>query len=236
MNLQFFCCFHDYLIKRNYLNIESDERDKYITFYGVNKKIVDDHWKNIIYEYDLLHYNENLQKNLYNEGSCLYHVYKNKLYDKFDYVGFCQYDMYFMKDIFTKISNNIDTDTIFILDYFYPDVKHQLKVFTQHVNDFDNELHNYNTYFNTNYKIEDIIKCINKCNTFLIPKKTYEKMMSWLNKYFRDNIHVDMIDKNNNYKFNPGHVIEGLTGMFLAIERCEGMKHVRLRINHRLYK
>jgi hypothetical protein len=69
------------------------------------------------------------------------------------------------------------------------------------------------------------------CNTFLIPKKMYEKMMSWLINYFKDDINV-MYVSNDGGKFNPGHMIEALTSMFLSLEINEGAVYEKLDLTH----
>ena len=89
-------------------------------------------------------------------------------------------------------------------------------------------LNNYNAYFNKNYTADQLIQ--NKmiiCNTFLIPKLMYEKMMSWLIQYFKDDMDKLIISEDC-YHFNPGHMIEALIGMFLALEINEGAVYQKL--------
>ena len=65
-----YVCFHKNIFPDIY-----KVNEKYLTFYGVKEK---EELENVIYEYELPHYNDSLQKKRYNEGSCIYHVYKNK--------------------------------------------------------------------------------------------------------------------------------------------------------------
>jgi len=228
MNIKFFVVFHKTIHPELY-HITEDEI-KYITFYGVNEKVNID---NIIYEQDLEIYNKNLQERKYNEGSSLYHIYINKLYEEYDYIGFCQYDMIFENDIFTNIEKQINTNdnTIFFIDFFdWPFLGGPL---VQDYDDYISGLKSYNKFFNTSFSEQDLLN--NKmpiCNTFLIPKKLYVKLMSWLNQYYIDTIQISMYDKINKFEFNPGHMIEGLTGMFFALETCLGAVYHKLNMRH----
>ena len=272
MKIQFFVCFHKKIFHEVYF-ITPEEKEKYLTFYGVKEKDLSEN-KNIIYEYELKNYNPMLQKKKYNEGSCIYHVYANNLHSNYDYVGFCQYDMFFdvntFKDIETKIYCNtcedalvntcedalvnmcedalvntcedalvntcedalVNKKTIFYLDFFkWAFLGGQTCIIQDYYN-IPAGLNNYNNFFNTNYTINDLLN--NKmiiCNTFLIPKKMYEKMMSWLNPYFTDDINIRNFC-NKGYDFNPGHMIEALTSMFLALEINEGASYEKLNLLH----
>jgi hypothetical protein len=229
MNIQFFICFHKKLY--DIYNITTDEKEKYLTFYGVKNK--DTLQKNIVYEYELPHYNSVLQQHTYNEGSCIYHVYKNKLYTKYDYVGFCQYDMIFPETIFSHIESTIsnNNNTIFYLDFFgWAFLGGQTTITHNYPNSMAG-LQSYNLFFNKTYTTDDLIRNkMNVCNTFLIPKKMYEKMMSWLLQYFRDDIFINKC--NNGHTFDPGHMIEALTSMFLALEINEGAVYEKLQLQH----
>jgi len=230
MNIKLFVCFHKKIFPNCY-KISQIEKEKYLTFYGVKDK--DLGINNVIYEYDLIKYNPILQQKNYNEGSCIYHVYKNKLYN-YDYIGFCQYDMIFLENIFNNIEHKIlnNSNTIFYLDFFQ---WHFLGGQTIIIKDYYNipsGLKSYNKFFNKNYTIYDLIT--NKmiiCNTFLIPKKMYEKMMSWLINYFKNDINNIYIS-DDNFDFNPGHMIEALTGMFLSLEINEGAVYEKLDLLH----
>ncbi len=87
MNIQIFVCFHKKIYPEIY-EITISENENYLTFYGVKNKY--NNVKNIIYEYELDYYNPIFQNNDYNEASCIYHIYKNNLYSKYNYIGFCQ--------------------------------------------------------------------------------------------------------------------------------------------------
>ena len=230
-SLQIFVCFH----KQIYADIYkiNNAEQKYITYYGVKERDTTN-VKNIKYEYELTQYNPTLQTNKYNEGSCIYHVYINNLYDNFDYVGFCQYDMIFSKNIFINIQQNISNNpnTIFYLDFFKWAFYGGQTTIIKDYRNITSGLISYNKFFNKNYTTYDLIS--NKmiiCNTYLISKKMYKKMMSWLIQYFIDDVDNAMCDDCGN-KFDPGHMIEALTGMFLSLEISEGATYMKLDVDH----
>ncbi len=229
MNLQFYVCFHKRIFPELYKMHETEK--KYITYYGVKDKDknIDG---NVLYEYELPNYNPSLQRNNYNEATCIYHVYKNDLYKKYDYIGFCQYDMVFKKEIFKNIELKISNNSIFYLGFFgWAFLGGQTAIIKDYYN-VPAGLKNYNAFFNTNYTIENLItNRMIKYNTFLIPKRMYEKMMPWLLQYFVDDIHTNNVCERG-YTFNPGHMVEGLTAMFLALEICEGAKYEKIDLEH----
>jgi hypothetical protein len=226
--VQFFVCFHN-AINKNYY---SEKNLKYITFFGVKNRI--DDVDNIIYEDQLQIYNKNLQENVYNEGSCLYHVYVNKLYLKYNFIGFAQYDMRFDDDnmidkIITEIHDN--ENIIFYIGFFDSHFKNAILV--RNYNTFISGLESYNHFFKKDYTEDDLYKIkMPLCNTFLIPKKLYEKLMEWLMQYFVDESPKSFKNHTENYNFNPGHIIEELTGMFLGFQVYEDYRFVKMDISH----
>lgn len=56
-------------------------------------------------------------------------------------------------------------------------------------------------------------------------------MMSWLIQYFRDDIKLNYTCTAG-YGFNPGHMIEALTSMFLSLEINEGGRYEKLDLDH----
>jgi len=237
MNIRFFCVFHKSVHKQIYL-CSPEETKRYITYYGVHQK--DATIENSVYEYELPKYNPAFQNLKYNEGSCIYHVYENQLYNPYDYIGFCQYDMVFNPNVFRNIETRIGQypNTIFYMDFFeWAFIGGQKTI----IRDFPNVpsgLKSYNAFFGREYTEQTLKR--NRmmiCNTFLIPKQIYIKLMSWLSQYFREDINRCMVDTECDCDFDPGHMIEALTGMFLALEISEGATYCKLDIEHKnIYK
>ena len=128
-----------------------------------------------------------------------------------------------------KISKN--SNTIFYVDFFKWAFLGGQTTITHDYCNVPAGLKSYNDFFKKNYTTDDLIR--NKmitCNTFLIPKKMYEKMMSWLIQYFRDDVKINTCV--NGHRFDPGHMIEALTGMFLSLEISEGAVYENLHLSH----
>jgi hypothetical protein len=235
MNFNIFIVFHKEIFECNY-DIEKKDWD-HITFYGVKNKI--DISKNIIYEKALRFYKPILQKNTYNEGSALYHIYINNLYRKWDYVGFAQYDMKLKKNTISNIEKQLSSKNkahqyIFYMDFFEWAFLGGQTIIISDYGPVENGLDNYNRFFKTSYTEDDLIR--NKmiiCNTFVIPSTMFKKMMDWMQQYFKNHIEPNMIDTKNFIEFNPGHMIEALTGMFLSLEVASGRaRYIKIDILH----
>jgi hypothetical protein len=238
MNFNIFIVFHNEIADHFY-NINTNDW-RYLTFYGVDKKF--DTSRNVLYEKSLKIYNPALQNKKYNEGSALYHIYMNDLYKSYDYVGFAQYDMIFNKETISNIRKRIESKNkahqyIFYIGFFeWAFLGGQTTIISDY-GILKNGLDSYNSFFKTSYTKEDLIK--NKmiiCNTFIIPSNMFKKMMDWMQQYFKNHIESNMIDTENFIEFNPGHMIEALTGMFLSLEVASGVaKYVNFDICHSMY-
>jgi hypothetical protein len=144
----------------------------------------------------------------------------------------------FPSNTFTQIEAILDTrlkelrPVIFYMDFFQWAFLGGQTTMIHDYHDIPAGLKSYNKFFNTKYTADHLIS--NKmiiCNTFLIPKKMYEKMMSWLLPYFKDNIQV-IHRCEKGYNFDPGHMIEALTSMFLSLEISEGAVYEKLALDH----
>jgi hypothetical protein len=136
----------------------------------------------------------------------------------------------FFKNIEDTMSSN--NNIIFYMDFFELAFLGGQTTIIRDYHNIEAGIQSYNRFFNTNYTPENLIE--NRmiiCNTFLIPKQMYEKMMSWLISYFKNDIDELYVSRKGD-KFNPGHMIEALTSMFLALEINEGATYSKLHLSH----
>jgi hypothetical protein len=119
------------------------------------------------------------------------------------------------------------------MDYF-PDIKktgflgcHNL--IKSDLNALESGLTTYNRAFNTSYRPDDVIQNrLIMCNTFVIHKTTFEKMMGWLIQYYRDDINVN----RHPLIGNAGQIPEALIGMFLSLEVLQGATYYKFDVEH----
>lgn len=233
ISIKLFVVFHNLIFDELYTEMSKIDKDS-VTLYGVKNR-QDSKFKTV-YEADLPIYNPKLQADVYNEGSAFYHIYKNNLYNDCDYIGFGQYDMKIHADTFSNIRSTInssDRPCIFVMDYF-PDIKvsgflgcHNL--IKSDLNGLESGIKTYNRMFNKRYTAEDVIQNrLIMCNTFVIHRKTFEKLMSWLIQYYRDDINVN----RHPHIGNAGQIPEALIGMFLSLEVLEGAKYHKFNVEH----
>ena len=231
-----FVVYHKTLYDNFYQTISEDNK-KHIFFYGVKERLEN---KPSIYEFELPIYNPKLQAQRYNESSAFYHIYENKLHQNLSYIGFAQYDMIIKNETINAIKTQIiqqQQPTIFAAFLAVEESKMSshgsLNLIVEHIPFFGSVLDNYNNFFLTDYKKDNIMKApLIMCNTFIIPVAMYEKYMQWLSSYFLHDIDVEELNKIccKNYGFldsrdntiNRGHLIEICSAVFLAIETMEG--------------
>jgi hypothetical protein len=239
-----FVVYHKTIYDEFYKTISEDNK-KHIVFYGVKDKI-----ENVpsIYEYELPIYNQKLQAQRYNESSAFYHIYENKLHQNLSYIGFAQYDMIINNEIIQTIKTQIsETSTIFAAFFAIEESKKalhgSLNLIVEPISFFGSVIDNYNNFFSTNYKKDDILNNpLIMCNTFVIHVTMYEKYMGWLQSYFINEINVEELNKIHSINsgfldtrentLNRGHLIEVCTAVFLAIQIMEGVKLQYIEIYH----
>lgn len=230
LNMKIFVVFHkEFFPGIYYIN---PEHRKYLTFYGVKEE--QETTEDIIYEKDLPIYEPIWQQLRYNEGSALYHIYKNGLYKPYDFVGFFQYDMKVFSNCFSIMEDTFKYNcrTIFYLDFFPWAFLGGQTAITIDYPHFEAGLKNYNNFFNTNYTAIQLVHFkMPISNTFVVHVTIFEKLMNWMSQYYIEGIDTWMND-NTGRGFNPGHMIEALTSMFLSIEVMQGAEFRRLNIHH----
>jgi len=193
-----------------------DVNTSYTKCYNTNKKY------NIIREYELDNYDELLQKTNYCQTSCLYHVFINKLYENLDYIGFIQYDMILYKDFIYDIEDKINKNNTEKDIYFYSlCVSNKIEV-PYICKPYENSiLEKYNMHFNTSHSYDSIKDLSNNficLHTFVIPIKTFVKMMTWycsIHSWLNNNY------LNNLYQESISEITEEVFGLFLLLQMIE---------------
>ena len=235
LRLNIYIVFHDTVEPAYYDALDADEKST-LTLFGVKERQTTG--MRTVYEDELPIYNSSFQKNHYQEGSALYHVYANNLASESDYVGFFHSDMKFGKDSI-NIAKNIATRSpttthIFYIDLFaHAFIGGQTAIIADYPKLLGG-LKSYNEYFGTSYSAEVLVTTqMIIADTFIIPTRLYEKLMAWMSAYFIDDIADRFYDQAHDLEFNAGHIIEALTGMFLALEVAQGAVYHRLPVVHK---
>ena len=234
-NLKIYIVFHKNYKPKIYDIIPNNF--KFLTFYGVNNK--QQSKCDQLYEYEMPIYTNFYQQNMYNEGSALYHLYVNKTYLLNNWIGIFQYDMRFNKFFFVDFENNqSNKNSIFYLRYFLNELlffREGMRGLIFSYPGFPAALPYFNSFFKTNFTINDL-DTMPLCNTFIIHKDLFKKMMIWMMPYFKKSFKLgDLISYTENGKqifINPGHLIEAYTGLFLGLHIKMGYHPVKLNAIH----
>jgi hypothetical protein len=254
--LTIYVIFHEKV--RNIYQNFTPEQMSLFTLYGVKERLKNKppHNINIIYEEDLKYYCPKFQKLKFNESTALFHIYHNHLQDKNRYIGFIQYDMKIEPSVLDSIQTKIQTTDFPLL--FAPffameesvNNKHgSLQFLIEPIPLFCSGLDNYNRCFETNYTIEEVLQQpLVMCNTFITTKEIFNKLVSWISRYFDDKLDLDSLiqifKKNPGYtdikngetpieeRINRGHLIEILTALFFSIEIRNGLCLQNIQIEH----
>jgi len=194
MSIQIFVVFHKKIFDECYKHIPQEYLDKYFTFYAVNEKIQKEYTPGkykVINEWELPIYDKTFQERGYNENSALYHIYINKLYKDYDYIGFFQYDMEFAENVVDLIKDKMSNGTYMaheLRDYYFC-TTHTLN---------DTEISEFIAREYENYYGKQLNRDIQYplLNTYVIPQDMYENIMKWV---------VTMYDKLYPWCIGPGH-------------------------------
>ena len=235
LNLKIYIVFH----KKYNLNIYEiiPKNNKYLTFYGVNKKHSSQYDQ--IYEFEMPINTRFFQNNKYNEASALYHLFINETYQSNEWIGLFQYDMRFNRGFFKTIEKNINNrKSIFYLRYFLNNkllFREGMRGLIRSYPGFPAGLRYFNEYHKTHFTIYDL-NTMPLCNTFIIHRDLFEKMMNWMLPYFKKSYKFgDLISyqgNGNSININPGHLIEAYTGLFLGLHIKMGYNPIKLNASH----
>jgi hypothetical protein len=240
-NFQFFIVYHKELDQnRIFPKYEPLYIKRFFTPYAVNpiynksikfKSKRPEEQSNGIFEYTLDKFNPFLQKRGYMETSAYLHIYWNKLYEKYDWVGVTQYDM-----VHHQECRNLRQNTIYILqsnkDTIVTNGKFHPLMFPDK-RDLNYLLSHYNKHFRTNYIVRDLEGLpLSLWQTGLYPKQIFEKLCSWLEKLVDDIYPWVTQPPYETHWGSIGGYTERAISLFIAIEIKEGKKYQQLQLKH----
>ena len=211
----------------------------------------------------------------YAELTGMYCVYKNRLHDGLDYIGFSHYDKEH-RLIGSGGSVNIDeveaarlkydgkrrkcsgsANITFMIDKIVHSPfpvhvsleSHDFqKIYDQHVlmddkkpdafigegvNCIDRILEDYNSFFQTNYTLQDVARdgFLNMCNCFITPVRIFDKLMSFITSIIESR-KLDIYDTQRLHRLQGG-LLERYVAVFFALET---IAKIDLSIVHQISK
>ena len=167
----------------------------------------------------------------YAEGEAIYNVFKNNLYDEYDYIGFLHWDYELLSEI-TYLGSNItsiidkiidkknqfisfstfrfedDYNQKIMMDNNYPD-----QLVGEGKNCWETIISDYNRYFKNDIDVEYLMtKRINLCSAFMCNKLIFEDLMGFYSEIIESK-KLDFFDSNHQYRFQGG-MLERYIGCF----------------------
>ena len=186
------------------------------------------------------------------ESEGIYNIWRSGSYKELDYIGFLHYDkeLTLIKNCFWKNSHKI---TQYVDNYIKNKDKAHVSFENHRTRDdygmrvladenkpneltgdgrncYDMILEDYNSFFQTNYTLDDLFahKNINLCSCFLIDTPTFDKMMKFFN-WIVQSKKLEVFDTEHQYRLQGG-LAERYFGVFLLFEYD---RHKDLSIIHR---
>jgi len=221
--MEMYCVFH----KKYYIR----EENKEFVYFGVNeayKKSYGEEVK-VILENELEKYNPYLQKRGYMETSAYLHVYWNKLYEKKEMIGFCQYDMKH-KSSYEKMEKEI-----YILNAGSAIVKNGKwdKMMFAEIRNLDYLIESYNKHFKKEYSKKELEGMpLSLWQTNVYPVKIYEKLCSWLEVLVEEIYPWSNEAPYESHFGSIGGYTERALSIFNGFEIYEGCKYKNLNIEN----
>ncbi len=228
--LQIFIVFHKLIHDECYKYISNEILDKYFTFIAVNKDIpkqYNPYRYKVIKEWELPIYDPTFQQRGYNENSAIYHIFVNKLHEKYKYIGFFQYDMMFGKNI-QKIlkSIQVSSPTVFYHQKFSFDFC-CYKTWNEPTT-MEFIIKDYETYFQ---KPLDRTRDFPLYNSFILPVVLFEKIMPWILTLY-DKLYPWCVQPPNKTHFaHLGGIYERIMGFAIGNEDYP-LKPIEVTHNH----
>lgn len=212
MSYKIFVVFHKYLIDNCYLKDKNFKKDNFI-FIKCNELFAPKYNQkfgyDIVYEKDFHIYNPKLQdlKKPYMAVSAIYHIYKNKVYNKIDYIGFMEYDLSLESDpiLIENNPNNKEIQDLRNINSINCEIEKQMKMNKRLIiilsgrhrfksfydentivdgkNIFYKIIDEFNKHFNTNHNLNKLLEenpVLGDQQSFLADKETFEQIMGFI--------------------------------------------------------
>ena len=231
--IQFFVVFHSKLFDDLYSTVSPEILDKYFTFIAVNKDIPKRYTKNkykVINEWELPIYDSSLQELGYRENSAIYHVYINNLHKNYSYVGFMQYDMRVYGDEFiAKVIEKIDVGTPCMFGHFICDFNFAAIETWNELETIEHVIRDYESFFNTTF---DKNARYPLYNTYLLPVKSYEKVMKWVSQLYNKIYPACNLPPNNTLNGHLAGIYERVMAFAIAQEHLPIIDSLSLHHDH----
>jgi hypothetical protein len=186
---------------------------------------------NVLFENQFSSFDSIWQKKGYHENSVLYHLYKDKMYEKADYVGFLEYDHALRPGFCSEIQNRIDQseeDLIFSFGAFNYEQLWNQGIMLNPWRPSQQEgnpksrwncirviLKDYNDFYGTNFSLDDLRNknCFPLCHAVLIPSNIYSKIM----RFHSFIMESERIEKFHTFNWRSN---AGIMERYLAVELC----------------
>jgi len=244
-----FVIFHKELFDENYTCDHSFDLSKYKFVKGNEnfKPIYNkDFGYNIIYENEFDYYDKRLQKRSYYAPGVIYHIYKNHLYKKYDFIGFLEYDLALrsidkegqinITETIDQIVNRNKGEKLHIsyrsthkFRYLYK--QGQTDLLLNGKNWMDTIIQDYNNYFGTKHNINCLKNSLEKANTqqsFFVDQKTFEHIMGFIT-YVIENKLAERCEN----RLMPATFLERYFAIALRFEDIKkNIKVINLNLHH----
>lgn len=136
----------------------------------------------IYLEYNLPDYDPSLQTKGFMETSAYIHIYKNRLYAPYEFIGIAQYDMIWSDDAIQLVRNQNRADVVLAKTkgiIFSEGQWHSL-MYANRVS-LDYVIDSYNRYFKSNHTREDLEgRPLTLWQTYFIHRSVFEDLAGWL--------------------------------------------------------
>ena len=195
-----------------------------------------------VFEYELDNYTSWMQFSGYCQTASMIHIYKNKLYQDLDYIGFFQYDMLpnisFLSSRLKDLDEKGDKDIIFTnLDL--ADTENTFFCCAPYL-----MIDDFNDYFGTEYSKNTFNEFKGYCHTWLLPIDVFNEMMEWIiyvaNKVEHAEIKEHPEERERGYAFRRDKEWAGRAGIFerahslyLTHKIAHGSPHESMGFGHK---